>query len=110
MPDLWKALGDVYGDAGHAPRSTVLDAQPVAPAAAPVAPPAPAPAAASQPLDADMAAALSAALVAPPPPVAPTLAPVPVPNPASVSEADGHAQEQVTAWLADIENRRRLRE
>ena len=90
MPDLWKALGDVYGDARHAPRSTVLDD--------------------------DMAATVSAALVAPQPapePVAqpaPVVAPVVAPAPAVAVEAGGHAQEQVASWLADIETRRRIRE
>ena len=138
MPDLWKALGDVYGEAGP-------DARPVATersADARIGE-----LTTSLPLDDDLAAALSAALVdgprtpppassVPPPapaapsaptandpqpvaapvaPVAPAVTPAPAaPAAAPISSADavpaGAAGERVSAWLADISARQRLRE
>src|SRR4051794_34184157 len=130
MPDLWKALGDVYGDAHARPL-------PVEPAAIDRA--------VTGPWDDDWAAALSAALVdgpqaaaeaallAPAPVLAPPVAfaPVPVaavpapapapvaapapaasPLPATQVQAVGGdgAQAQVSTWLADIDARNRLRE
>ena len=79
MPDLWKALGDVYGDADARPvhREPAADDRSPQPSVV-------------VPLDDDLAAALSAALVegpspapeaAPPPPVAAPPAPAPPPAP-----------------------------
>jgi hypothetical protein len=96
MPDLWKALGDVYGDADtDAPPVTV---EPAADQRA-------------LPLDDDLAAALSAALVNAPaapanvvgPAPLPPIAPPPAPSPLE-------AQEKVASWLAEIKTRQELRE
>ena len=110
MPDLWKALGDVYGDADAPPVRVEPSADERITQAA------------SVPLDDDLAAALSAALVdgptapavvAPVAPVAPAVpalpptAPAPAPQP--VVGVDG-AQEKITTWLADIDARQKLRE
>ena len=90
MPDLWKALGDVYGDAD-------ADAPPVA-----VEPAATQRAGAALGLDDDLAAALSAALVNAPsaPSTADPVAPPPAPP----------AQERVATWISEIETRQELRE
>ena len=117
MPDLWKALGDVYGDA---------DARPVH-----VEPAATERGTQQGPLDDDLAAALSAALVdgpapAPKAPVTPVSAPAPAPAPIAAAPlpvaptpppsqqvpivpVEG-AQEKISTWLADIDARQRLRE
>ena len=97
MPDLWKALGDVYGD-------TNADAPPVkveAPAEQ---------RASTLPLDDDLAAALSAALVNAPaaPANAPATAAAPAPVPVAVPEPG--AQDKVASWLVEIETRQELRE
>src|SRR4051794_24252578 len=112
MPDLWKALGDVYGD-------TSPDAPPVK------VEPAAEQRAVALPLDDDLAAALSAALVnapaapapsfapvqSPAPVAAPVIPPAPVPAPLIVPEppAPG-AQDKVASWLVEIETRQGLRE
>src|SRR3954447_17427350 len=100
MPDLWKALGDVYGDAD--PDGPPVKAEPPAvQRSAPL-------------LDDDLAAALSAALVnaptaavAPSPGAAPPPAPAPTPAPLAVAvpvepEAEP-AAEKVASWLVEIE-------
>ena len=116
MPELWKALGDVYGDAD--PDGVPTRVEP--PAARRSAPP----------LDDDLAAALSAALVnapapaptpvpprpAPVPTVAP--APAPAPTPAPIAPAPApvaslpvpEAQEKVASWLVEIEQRQSVRD
>src|SRR5437762_14059334 len=112
MPELWKALGDVYGD-------TYPDGPPTK-----VEPPAVHRSA--KPLDDDLAAALSAALVnapapapnpvrpappvAPPPapaatvaPAAEPVAPLPLPvPPVPVPDAVPGAQEKVASWLVEL--------
>ena len=124
MPDLWKALGDVYGDADPDGPPTKVEA----PAAHRSAPP----------LDDDLAAALSAALVnapsapvtppaeaatstpVPPPPPVPAPAPIPAPAPAPASApfaasepvvpAEPAAAEKVASWLVEIEQRQTARD
>src|SRR5687767_14925326 len=106
MPDLWKALGDVYGEADARPVHVEPSAAERVPMAAPApAPAAPAPAPAA-PLPEDLAAALSAALVdgsgeaiAGPAPAAP--APPPVVETVEPGVPDGPAQERINAWLAE---------
>src|SRR4051812_16128828 len=101
MPDLWKALGDVYGDSDPDGPPTKVEA--------------PAVQRSTPPLDDDLAAALSAALVnapAPsptsPPPAPATIAPPVVPL-AALPETDAlsvpDAQEKVASWLVEIEQR-----
>jgi hypothetical protein len=111
MPDLWKALGDVYGDAD--PDGPPVKAEPPAvQRSAPL-------------LDDDLAAALSAALVnaptasvAPSPAAAPAPPPAPIPAPVAVPlavavpvepEAEPAAQK-VASWLVEIEQRQHARE
>ena len=116
MPDLWKALGDVYGD-------TSPDAPPVK------VEPAAEQRTVTLPLDDDLAAALSAALVnapaGPAPVAAPAPTPVPVAPPAPVvppvpvafvppvvvpEPVVPAAQDKVASWLAEIETRQELRD
>src|SRR4051812_45775709 len=97
MPELWKALGDVYGETGNPARPTMVQPAQVVTAT---------PASTDQPLDDDLAAALSAALATPqaeattrPAPVKPrmpsvsaaltavTREPAPAPAPAPAPEA-----------------------
>jgi hypothetical protein len=140
MPDLWKALGDVYGEGG-------ADAPPVRrePAASERAAETGARFGTALPLDDDLAAALSAALVNAPTPgpeavaaesvtafggasavtaPAPLMAPVPLTPPAPVTAPititppapvvpappAGEVQGRVTTWIAEIEDRNRRRE
>src|SRR5436190_22457298 len=115
MPELWKALGDVYGDTDPDGPPTRVE-PPAAHRSAP-------------PLDDDLAAALSAAFVnapapAPARPVSPVVpppapaatvppAPTPAPSPAPAPEAPQpvasltvpEAQEKVASWLVEIEQR-----
>src|SRR5437762_572175 len=130
MPDLWKALGDVYGDADPDGPSVAVERP-----------------ASARPLDDDLAAALSAALVnapaPPPPPAAPApppappaspaapvppaapVAPVTAPAPAPVKAVKAvkvagpaepavspvppvGAQHRVAEWVAEIEQRQEL--
>src|SRR5881394_2733758 len=111
MPELWKALGDVYGDTDPDGPPTRVE-PPAAHRSAP-------------PLDDDLAAALSAALVNAPAPTPTPVAPVPPPPapPATVAPAADpvaplplpvppvpEAQEKVASWLVEIEERQSVRE
>jgi hypothetical protein len=147
MPDLWKALGDVYGEAGPDARpvatersadarvgelttslpldddlaaalsAALVDGPRTPPPASSVPPPAPAAPAAPIAADTPPVAApvAPAAGVAPVAPVAPAVTQAPVaPAAAPIPSADampaGAAGERVSAWLADISARQRLRE
>ena len=102
MPDLWKALGDVYGESDARPVHVEPSAQLRGPEAV------------SVPLDDDLAAALSAALVDGSAPAHP-VTPAPIVEAPKVEESvegppAGEAQDRLSAWLADIDARQKLRE